>query len=76
MPKRWRRYYTNKNLIDWTKNLASRINFMRDTLSDLSQVKSYDISAFFNPKKFLNVLTISMLSNYEEVKTLDQVELM
>lgn len=76
VPKRWRRYYTNKNLIDWTKNLASRINFMRDTLSDLSQVKSYDISAFFNPKKFLNVLTISMLSNYEEVKTLDQVELM
>lgn len=48
---------------------------MRDTLTDLSQVKSYDISAFFNPKKFLNVLTISMLANYEEVKTLDQVEL-
>lgn len=40
VPKRWRKYYTNKNLLEWTKNLASRINFMRDTLSDLSQVKS------------------------------------
>jgi len=63
--------------MDWVKNLKYRVDFIRDALAKMNDVKSYDMNAFFNPKKFLNVLTIAMLSKYQEeaAKTLDQVEL-
>jgi len=75
VPESWRIYWTNSPLISWAVDLKRRVNFMRKAVESPKEIYSYDLSAFLNPHKFLTLITLSMASNYEEAKTLDQLDL-
>lgn len=75
VPEAWKIYWTDSPVLVWAKEVYRRVTFLRKATTDVKEVVSYDLSAFLNPKKFLTVLTLFMASNYEEAKTLDQLDL-